>query len=58
MEYTLAVVGLVFLLLAFSHWGSDLILIGAVLLLLLGGVIETKDARPLMREYLMAFITV
>ena len=44
MEFTLAVLALVFLLLAFSHWSSDLILIGAVLLLLLGGVITTGDA--------------
>lgn len=44
MVFTLSVLTLVFLLLAFSHWSSDLILIGAVLLLLLGGVIDTKDA--------------
>jgi di/tricarboxylate transporter len=44
MSLTLSVLLLVFLLLAFSHWSSDLILIGAVLLLLLGGVIDTKDA--------------
>ena len=44
MVLTLSVLTLVFLLLAFSHWSSDLILIGAVLLLLLGGVIDTKDA--------------
>jgi di/tricarboxylate transporter len=44
MILTLSVLALVFLLLAFSHWSSDLILIGAVLLLLLGGVITTGDA--------------
>ncbi len=44
MVFTLSVLALLFLLLAFSHWSSDLILIGAVLLLLLGGVISTGDA--------------
>ncbi len=44
MWLTLGVLTLVFLLLAFSHLSSDLILIGAVVVLMLFGILDPKNS--------------